>query len=246
MNYNGFEQCYSEGGITLYLGDCMKLLEQTSDKYYDLCICDPPYGIGWEAMQSEWGEGKIVANNWKRKFNKYKRAEWDIPPSDEYFGELFRISDNQIIWGANHFSLPPTKSMIFWDKQTGDFSFGDGELAWSSIGGSIRKFVYMWSGMRKGPNGNVRESRIHPTQKPVALYRWVLQNYAKPGDTILDTHLGSGSSAIAAWEMGYTFTGIEIDADYYAAAVERIRKKLTQPYLPGIMLKETIMQPTLI
>lgn len=202
------------GNIKLYNGDCMDLLKQTPDKYYDLCIVDPPYGIGANRMQLGNGKRKVYrgADDWDRE-----------PPSEEYFTELIRVSKNQIIWGANHFisRIPYDSSCwIFWDKGTGDNDFADGELAWTSFKTTVRKFFKSWVG------ANAKEryetDRMHPTQKPVALYKWLLQNYAKEGDTILDTHFGSLSIGIACHDMGFDLTAIELDKDYYEAGKKRL------------------------
>lgn len=206
------------GDATLYLGDCMDIMREMLDKAYSLAIVDPPYGIGVDKMTLGNGAVKI-----------YRGTEnWDIlPPSKEYFFELFRVSKNQIIWGANNFSLPPMSSWIFWDKLTGANDFSDGELAWSSFGGALRKYTKLWL----GANAKDEDGRIHPTQKPVALYKWLLSRYAKPGDTILDTHGGSGSSVVACMDMGYSITWIEKDEDYFNAALKRIEIAYQQPRL---------------
>jgi site-specific DNA-methyltransferase (adenine-specific) len=210
----------------VHLGDCMEGLKDKPDNYYDLAVVDPPYGIGFENMtnggyydgKKKKGRSNVIVNS--PNYTKQK-VEWDVKPDKEYFNQLFRVSKNQIIWGANHFELPPTKCIIFWDKQTGDFSFGDGEIAWCSIGGSIKKFTFRWSGFLQGDNGNYKEKRIHITQKPVAIYDWIFKNYAKEGMKILDTHVGSGSSSIAADKAGLWFEGWELDPDYHAAQEKR-------------------------
>jgi len=197
------------GNITLYNADCMEILKQTPNNYYSLCIVDPPYGI--DACNMTMGSGK------NKKWDKGK--QWDnCVPTDDYFKELFRISNNQIIWGGNYFKLPISRAWIFWDKGIdGDCSFADGELAWTSFDMVLRKAQIRYKGFL-----GMDKERIHPTQKPVQLYKWLLNKYAKEGDTILDTHLGSGSSAIAAHDGGFEFTGIELDEEYYNAAKERI------------------------
>lgn len=209
MKYNQFKNEFHSGCISIYNGDCMDLLRQTPNKYYDLCIVDPPYGI--DACNMTMGSG----NNKKWK----KGKDWDNnAPNDEYFNELFRVSKNQIIWGGNYFTLPCSRGWIFWDKGIdGDCSFADGELAWTSFNVVLRKANIRYKGFL-----GMDKERIHPTQKPIKLYKWILDNYAKEGQTILDTHLGSGSSAIAAHDYGYEFTGIELDEEYYNAAKERI------------------------
>ena len=201
-------------------GDCMEYMATLKDKAFELAIVDPPYGIGANKMQ---------LGNGKRKIYRGK-DDWDKePPSEEYFKELFRVSKNQIIWGANHFISRiaiDSSCWIFWDKGTGDNDFADGELAWTSFKTTVRKFFKSWVGANAKERDEI--DRIHPTQKPVALYQWLLKNYAKQGDKILDTHLGSGSSAIAADIMGFDFVGIEIDADYYKAALDRFNRHKQQ------------------
>lgn len=232
MNYNGFKECFSEQGITLYLGDCMRLLEQSPDKCYDLCICDPPYGVGMDG-----------GNVGYKGFNDFQKKGWDnATPSQEYFDGLRRVTTHQIIFGGNYFTLPPSRGFVVWDKGEGFYNrtYAECEMAWVSMDCNAKIFKHdpLANGDYKG--------KIHPTQKPTALYRFILQNYARPGQTILDTHLGSGSSAIAAWEMGYTFTGIEIDEDYYHAAVERFKKRIAQPYLPGLVQPAKPRQDSLL
>lgn len=193
--------------------DCMEFMKQFSDKYFELAIVDPPYGIG------EANEKKMQSRHNSQK--KYKGGDWDsYPPQKSYFEELQRVSKNQIIWGSNHFieNIPNANSScwIFWDKD-GYGDFADGELAWCSFKTAVRKFKWTWNGFRKQSH----EDRIHPTQKPVALYRWLLKNYAKQGDKILDTHLGSGSSRIAADMEGFNFYACELDKDYFESSCKR-------------------------
>lgn len=199
--------------------DCMEYMAGLKDKEFDLAIVDPPYGIGMSTTGYAGGFAKT------KKF--YGVKQWDISsPNKDYFDEIIRVSKNQIIWGANHFisKIPYDSSCwIIWDKDvTGDFA--DGELAWTSFKTAVRKVKITWNGFRQ-TNMKSKEDRIHPTQKPVALYLWLLKNYAKPGHRILDTHLGSGSSAIAADSLGFDFVGCEIDKDYYCAAVKRFNEK---------------------
>ena len=212
----GLEKLYN---INLYQGDCMDLLKQTPDKYYSLALVDPPYGIGECGDKNASRGGLAKAKNYKAFAGNDISA-----PDKEYFNELIRISKNQIIFGANHFisKIPFDSSCwIVWDKDnTGDFA--DCELAWTSFNTAVRKFKFRWNGMLQ-ENMRNKEVRIHPTQKPVQLYKWLLQKYAKEGDKILDTHLGSGSSAIAAHDGNFQFTGIELDKDYYEAAKLRIQ-----------------------
>jgi len=196
----------------LYLMDCMEGMKQFPDKYFELAIVDPPYGIG------------INHNMGRRKGDKhsdYKKVNWDneIPTAD-YFEELRRVSQNQIIWGANYYSMPPTKSFIVWRKPqiSEQMSFSMLEYAWTSFDKTAKE----WIGMSN------EKDRIHPTQKPVALYKWLLMNYAKQGDKILDTHVGSASSLIACYDMGFDYIGFEIDEDYYNMAQKRIEETKAQ------------------
>jgi len=200
----------------------MALMARYPDKHFDMAIVDPPYGIG--ASKGTWG----ISN--KGKVTNYGKKTWDnaIPPM-EYFAELRRVSRNQIIWGGNYFPLPPTSCWVVWDKDNSG-NFADCELAWTSFKTAVRKFKFRWNGMLQ-ENMAEKEVRIHPTQKPVALYRWLLENYAKPGQRVLDTHLGSGSHAIAAHYYGTHLTACEIDADYFAAAMERIKRETAQTTL---------------
>lgn len=195
--------------------DCMDLIRETPDKFYDLCICDPPYGIG-----AENHAGK-QENGW----NQWEKKSWDSKrPGKEYFNEIRRVSKHQIIWGANYYPehLIPSMGWIFWDKGQRDFSLADGELAFSSFDRAMRVFD-----CSRGKS-NSEDKKIHPTQKPVALYKWLLTNYAKPGQRILDTHMGSGSIAIACHYFGAHLTACEIDEDYFKAACERIERETRQ------------------
>ena len=207
----------------------MDLMRGYPDKHFDLAIVDPPYGIG-ESGSTNHTRGKLAtAKNYKAFAGGDESA-----PDAEYFTELLRISQNQIIWGANHFisRLPLDSSCwIVWDKLNGESDFADCELAWASFKTSVRRFTFRWAGMLQG-NMSKKEDRIHPTQKPVALYSWLLTKYAKPGQTILDTHLGSGSIAIACHRAGFSLTASEIDPDYFKAAVERIEREMAQATLP--------------
>jgi site-specific DNA-methyltransferase (adenine-specific) len=197
--------------------DNMVLMARYPDKYFDLAIVDPPYGIGAENMTM--GLGK---KQWK------KGKQWDkYPPNNKYFNELFRVSKNQIIWGGNYFTniLKPTNAWIFWDKeQVEDISFSDGELAWTSFNKVLKKARIVYSGFRGNDNGG----KIHPIQKPIKLYKWLLDKYAKQGDKILDTHLGSGSIAIAAHDYGFELTACELDKEYFDKAIKRINNHVAQ------------------
>lgn len=202
-----------EPNIELLNIDCLHYMKQCEDKQFDLAIVDPPYGIGMD--------GK---NNWSG--SKHKVKDWDNEaPSKEYFDELMRISKNQIVWGANHFiSRMPydSKCWLIWDKQNDGFSFADGEMAWTSFDTAVRFFRYH--------RGKQTDKRIHPTQKPKKLYEWILKKYAKAGDKIFDSHLGSGSIALACWNYKMDFVGCEIDKEYFDNANKRLndyRKQLT-------------------
>ena len=205
--------------------DCMKYMATCKDKFYDLAIVDPPYGIGEDGAKNH-SRGKAT------RPTMYTAKNWDgFAPDKDYFNELIRVSKNQIIWGANHFieNIPNqnSSSWIVWDKQNGENDFADCELAWTNHKTAVRKFEFRWAGMLQGDMKN-KEKRIHPTQKPVQLYKWLLKNYANEGDNILDTHLGSGSSAIACHEMGFDLTGCEIDKEYYDSAVKRFELVTSQ------------------
>jgi site-specific DNA-methyltransferase (adenine-specific) len=189
----------------------MDLMARYEDNHFDLAIVDPPYGIGMD--------GK---NNWSG--SKHELKEWDNEaPSIEYFNELLRVSKNQIIWGANHFisRIPiDSKCWLIWDKKNDGFSFADGEMAWTSFDTAVRFFRYH--------RGQQTDKRIHPTQKPVKLYEWLLMNYAKEGDKILDTHLGSGSIALACHNLKFDLTGCELDKEYYDSAMLRLKRHQQQ------------------
>lgn len=194
-----------------YNMDCMEYMKALPDKAFDLAVVDPPYGINVGKFNMGAGTGarcpKIENRMWTPK-------DWDnAPPSEQYFLELSRVSRNQIIWGGNYFNLPPCKCFLIWDKGEGMYgrSFSECEFAWTSLSDTAR--IY-----KRSP---VDKFRFHPTQKPVALYKWILSRYAKPGDKILDTHLGSGSSRIAAFDMGFDFVGCEIDQEYFDKQEER-------------------------
>ena len=213
--------------IELLHGDCMDYMRTLDDNAFDLAIVDPPYGIdaanifGGELRKS--GKGAAMKSAFDKK-------DWDKnTPNADYFEQLFRVSKNQIIWGANYYPqfLPPSMGWIVWDKDNGTTKFSDCELAFSSFDTALRKWTYTWNGMIQGDMKN-KERRIHPTQKPVKLYQWLLSKYAKQGDRILDTHLGSGSSAIAAHYGGFDFVGIELDEDYYQAAKRRFHAETAQ------------------
>lgn len=211
--------------IELLHMDCMEYMKDQPDKSFDLAIVDPPYGIGENGSKNK-SRGKLAVAKDYKAF-----AGGDIePPRPKYFQELKRVSKNQIIWGANHFCGifgGSSSCWVVWDKMTGASDFADCELAYTSFKTAVRMFKFQWSGMLQGDMKN-KEHRIHPTQKPVKLYEWLLTNYAKPRQRILDTHLGSGSSAIAAHYFGCDFVGCELDEDYYKAAKERFDRVTSQ------------------
>jgi site-specific DNA-methyltransferase (adenine-specific) len=201
----------------LYNQDCMEALKLMEDNQFDLAIVDPPYGI---KNMTAGGRGTDGWTKWEDK-------KWDSAiPDKDYFDELRRVSKNTIIWGGNYFAnlLPNSKCWLMWDKGQRNFSLADGELAWTSFDKSVRVFDFS----RGAANS---EGKIHPTQKPVELYQWILQNYAKPGDTILDTHLGSGSIALACHNLGFDLTGYEIDKEYFEAANKRLENHQKQSKL---------------
>jgi site-specific DNA-methyltransferase (adenine-specific) len=203
--------------------DCLEFMQSVPDKFYDLAIVDPPYGIG------EDGGNK---NRKRKKDNhkqivKHEKKDWDnIKPNQTYFKELFRVSKNQIIWGGNYFSenLESKMGWVFWNKLIGG-DFSDGELAWTSWNRALRMFTFSYHGDTKGGH-----TRIHPTQKPIKLYEWILINYAKEGDKILDTHGGSQSSRIACFNLGFELDIVELDKDYFDQGNKRFeqhKKQLT-------------------
>lgn len=205
--------------------DCMDGMKQYPDKYFDLAIVDVPYGIGEDGSKNG-SRGKVTKAKEYKSFHGFDLE----PPTEEYFKELLRISKNQIIWGANHFisKIPFDSSCwIVWGKDNGETDFADCELAWSSFKTAVRKFKYKWQGMLQ-ENMKNKEFRIHPTQKPVALYEWLLNKYAKQGDKILDTHVGSASSLIACYNLGFDCVGFELDEDYFKLASKRIENRKNQ------------------
>jgi site-specific DNA-methyltransferase (adenine-specific) len=196
----------------VYLMDCIEGMKQYPDKHFELAIVDPPYGLDLANMNMGLGKSKKAS---KIQNRKWKPKDWDKDtPSEEYFYELFRVSKNQIIWGGNYFDLGVCYGFCIWDKGSPEgMSFSDCEFAWHSFKVVAKLFKYS-TYLNKG-------DKIHPTQKPVALYEWLLHNYAKQGDKILDTHLGSQSSRIAAYKNGFDFTGFELDAEYFEKGNKR-------------------------
>lgn len=216
-----------------YNMDCLEGMKQFPDKFFHLAIVDPPYFSGPE-RRGFYGR-KVSPIGVKRIYEKMEH--WEIPGA-EYFNELFRVSQNQIVWGCNYFEYPFGSGRIVWDKCNGNSDFSDCEIAYCSLHESVRIFRYMWNGMMQGKSiyqgwiqqGNKRlnEKRIHPTQKPVALYEWLLSRYAKDGDIILDTHVGSASSLIACHNTNHKFVGFEIDEHYYKLSKERLDGEMAQ------------------
>ena len=200
-------------------------MKQMPDKAFDLAIVDPPYGINASSdARGNTRHGKAMA-----KSKSYGKKDWDkFKPEMIYFDHLDRISNHQIIFGANHLGFfRGSPCWVVWDKDNGSNDYADAELAFTSFDSAVRVFKYKWHGMLQEHMAH-KEIRQHPTQKPVALYKWLLKNYAKPGDTILDTHLGSGSIGIACYDMGHDLTGYEIDKEYFDAAVKRLENHKLQ------------------
>ena len=211
--------------ITITNEDNMQMMARYPDKHFDLAIVDPPYGIGEDGAKNH-SRGKNA------KSTKYTPKNWDKNISNlDYFVELKRVSKNQIIWGANHFieNIPSANSSgwIVWDKMDSENDFSSCELAYTSFKKGLRKFKFLWSGYWQGDMKN-KEKRIHPTQKPVALYKWLLEKYANKEDKILDTHLGSGSIAIACHDYGYDLTACELDTEYYNESLKRYNNHIQQ------------------
>ena len=205
----------------VYNMDCMEYMKDIPNAFYDLAIIDPPYGIGEDGLKNH-------SRGNRAKAKQYTPKTWDRDkPQKHLFDELMRVSKNQIIFGANHFiSQIPYDSpcWVVWDKKNGKTDFADCELAWTSFNKSAKLFAFRWSGFLQEDMKN-KEVRIHPTQKPVALYKFLLETFAKPGNRILDTHLGSGGSRIAAYKMGFDFWGTEIDEEYFNMQEKRFREE---------------------
>ena len=205
--------------VQVFNTDCTDYMKDIPDGYFDLAIVDPPYGSSFDAI------GMKDHDTAKAKRTKYKQFD-NIAPTQKYFLELNRVSRNQIVWGGNFFGLKG--GVIAWNKN--GTAFGEGEVAICSTHKSVRFYEYTWNGMIQHDMKN-KEHRIHPTQKPVKLYEWILKNYANEGDKILDTHLGSGSSAIACHNYGYEFVGCELDEDYFNDMVKRFKQVTAQQTL---------------
>ena len=235
MEIKGYKDFYKQDKLSIYNMDNMELMKQIPDKYFDLAIVDPPYGIGFDSEKIGMSGGirkdgsqrydKTWAN---RKITGYLNKQWDSAiPKIEYFLELKRISKNQIIWGGNYMTdfLKPHGGWIVWEKGVPDgMTLSQAELAYNTCLNSINIVKILWAGYKK----QVQETRIHPTQKPVSLYSWILEKYAKEGMKIFDSHLGSGSNAIACHYAKMEFIGCELDSDYYNDSVKRIRENTKQ------------------
>jgi len=203
--------------IELHNCDCMEYMATLPDNAFDLAIVDPPYGIDFGLFNRT----NKASDGTRYKANKYHNADWDKSiPTEEYWVELMRVSKNQIVWGGNYFPLPPTQCVVFWYKHQPVANFADGELAWTSFKKPALCFNFPYYG---GIQGKTKaDTKIHPTQKPVQLYEWLLAKFAKEGDKILDTHLGSGSIAIACHDLHFDLVGCELDKDYFEAASKRL------------------------
>jgi len=200
----------------IYCMDCLEGMKEIPDKSIDLVITDPPYGIK-ENNEHNLTRGDLA------KPTDYGHYDWDNQPAGkEHFDEIFRISKNQIIFGGNYFTLPPSPCWIVWDKDNGGNDFADCELAWTSFKMAVRKFKWRWNGMLQ-EDPTHKEERVHPTQKPVKLFEWIIKNYAKEGDVICDPFFGSGACLVAAVRMGHSFIGFEKEQSYYDAAQIRIK-----------------------
>ena len=213
--------------------DNMELMARYPDGYFDLAIVDPPYGIGASKQSASSSKMKGRKNSVIKRSTLKSKDQDNETPTKEYFKELFRVSKNQIIWGGNYFELPLINSWLIWNKLQKLETRSDGEMAWTSFKRPLKIVPLLQDGFKRGQNVGYNQpviynepfsgkQTIHPTQKPVALYKWLLKNYAKEGDKIIDTHLGSGSIAIACHDMGFDLTACELDTDYYIAAIKRL------------------------
>ena len=207
--------------LTLTKEDNMELMARYPDNYFDLAIVDPPYGIGADKVQN----GKKGKNG----YVQYKKTDWDNKiPNSYYFKELFRVSKNQIVWGGNYMTefLPPSMGWAIWNKMQRNFDLADGEMAWTSFNKAMR--IFDLSRGQAIQENNIGLDKFHPTAKPISLYKWLLDKYAKQGDKILDTHLGSMSIAIACHDYGFELTGCELDPEYYEKGIERVKNHIAQ------------------
>jgi site-specific DNA-methyltransferase (adenine-specific) len=205
--------------------DCLQAMKLIPDKSIDICLTDPPYGIGADRAQNKASESRIKANGKTkagRGWKQYEKTDWDNEiPKKEYFDEIFRVSKNQIIWGGNYFTgyLPPRMCWLVWDKGQREFSLADGELAWTSFDKAMRIYCV--------PRGRaLRDGRVHPTQKSLELFKWCLEKYSQPNDLILDPFLGSGTTARACKDLGRRFIGIELEEKYCQIAEERLKQSV--------------------
>ena len=202
----------------VYNCDCLEFMRNQPDNRFDLAIVDPPYGL---PAKSTHGRGKLK----DRSLNRGNIHQWDFRPPKEYFDELFRVSKNQIIWGGNYFELPPCRCFVCWDKEQVWENFSQCEFAWTSFDKPAKLFTASNRG------GHIDKVNWHPTCKPIELYKYLLKTFAKAGDTIFDSHLGSGSSRIAAYQMGFDFYACEINKEYYDQQEERFRKECLGEYV---------------
>jgi len=209
------------GSLDLRLGDCMELMATFPDGHFDLAVVDPPYGIGQAVGEMHSDRSLNGAGKLKNRILNTGNTKWDMAPSPEYFAELRRVSNHQIIWGGNYFPLPPARCVISWDKEQPWPNFSAWEMAWSSFDKPAK--LFRWNNQATGNPG-----KIHPTQKPVQLYKWIFATFAEPGQRVLDTHMGSGSIAIAAHYAGVHLTAFEIDTEYFHAAKARIERETAQ------------------
>lgn len=222
--------------------DCMEGMKAFPDKFWDLAVVDPPYGIKEDGRKNHTRSKLTISSDYSMNV-KYD----DKYPEQPYFDELFRVSKRQIIWGENYIKFNQknlSSGRIVWDKVNGDNDFSDCEMAWTNLFTSVRQFEFKWHGMMQGKSltegrtnrgsKSHNEKRIHPNHKPIALYKWLLQNYAEPGNKILDTHLGSQSSRIAAYKLGFDFWGYELDEMYYKEGCERFNKAIAEPLFDNI------------
>jgi site-specific DNA-methyltransferase (adenine-specific) len=214
--------------------DCMEFMKQFPDKFFDLAVVDPPYGIGaGKRVGTTYKKGVLINKKGFGNKKLYTAKNWDNEvPTAEYWNELFRVSKNQIVWGGNYFTqyLPESRGWIYWDKKIINHqidNYSDGELAWTSFDTVLRKVTYDWIGLGYC-NSSEKGTRIHPTHKPIFLYDWIFHNYAKPNDKILDTHLGSGSSRIAADKNKLQFWACELDKEYFEAQEKRFNNYKSQ------------------
>jgi site-specific DNA-methyltransferase (adenine-specific) len=216
-----FPEPFKIGTITIYNCDCLELLKTFKDKEFDLAICDPPYGLKGRWVAHETGMGGFTLK--PNEINEIN--QWDSIPSDEYFIQLERVAKHRIVWGGNYFHNKlgdSCRGPIIWDKGQHGFTLADGEFAWNDFDKPLR-ICPCGKSIRSADKKNNAGKRIHPTEKPVYLYRWVLERYAKPGHRILDTHLGSGTHAIACLMMGFELVACELSPEYYEKAIQKIR-----------------------